>query len=123
MRMDIEELLQLERQGWDSLCRGTGAGFYGRLMTPAAVMVLAHGMVMDRDAVSASLDDAPPWDRYTITEPRLIEVDAHTALLVYRGSANRGDVALEALMSSLYTRIDGRWRLVLYQQTPMPEGS
>lgn len=121
--MDIEELLHLERQGWDTLCRGTGAGFYGRLMTPAAVMVLAHGMVMDRDAVIASLDEAPPWDRYTITEPRLVEVEADTALLVYKGVADRGDVRFEALMSSLYTRIDASWRLVLHQQTRVPEDS
>ena len=28
-----DELLEIEREGWDSLCDGTGADFYGRVMT------------------------------------------------------------------------------------------
>ena len=44
-----DELLELERAGWDSLCDSTGSEFYGRIMLPTAVMVLANGMVMDRD--------------------------------------------------------------------------
>lgn len=50
----LNELLDLEQQGWKSLCNSTGADFYGRIM------------------------------------------------------------------SSVYTRQDGTWRLALYQQTPVP---
>ncbi len=41
--MEIDELLTLERRGWDSLCDGTGGEFYGGPMTDDGVMVLAHG--------------------------------------------------------------------------------
>ena len=41
-------LLQLERAGWDSLCNQTGSKYYGELMPPNALMVLANGMVLDR---------------------------------------------------------------------------
>lgn len=119
--MIIEELLGLEHRGWKSLCEGTGADFYGQLMTPDAVMVLAHGVVLDRDAVLASLNDAPPWDRYAISDERLIELTEHTAALVYTGRASRvGEAEFHALMSSVYRRHNGEWRLVLYQQTPIP---
>lgn len=119
--MDLGELLTLEHQGWASLCQGTGADFYGRLMTSDAVMVLAHGFALDRDAVIASLNDAPTWDSYEIAGERLIEVDEHTAALVYTGRASRaGEPQFHALMSSLYTRRGGEWRLALYQQTPVP---
>ena len=40
---------QIEHDGWDALCRGTGADFYGTLMTDDAVMVLVNGAVLDRD--------------------------------------------------------------------------
>ena len=119
--MAIEELLQLEHRGWEYLCEGTGADFYGQLMTPDAVMVLAHGFVLDRDAVIASLNDAPPWDRYTISDVRLIELSDNTTALVYTARASRaGEPEFHALMSSVYLRKNGDWRLVLYQQTPIP---
>jgi len=119
----LDELLDLENQGWTSLCDSTGADFYGRLMTPDGVMVLAHGQVLDRDAVLASLDDAPPWRTYEITEERLIRLGDDQAILVYTGRATRdGDEPpFVALMSSVYVRREGAWRLALYQQTPMPE--
>lgn len=120
--MRADELLALEHRGWKSLCDSTGADFYGRIMTDDAVMVLAHGQVLDRDAVTASLNDAPPWHRYEISDERLIDLEGDNLILVYTGRASRGDGEAEfaALMSSVYTRRDGRWRLRLYQQTPLP---
>lgn len=45
-----------------------------------------------------------------------------TAARVYRAQATRAgdEQPFEALMSSTYRRVDGRLRLTLYQQTPMP---
>ena len=71
--VDIAELLELEHQGWSSLGDRSGADFYGRLMTPDGVMVLAHGQVLDRAEVVTSLNDAPPWRTYEISDERLVE--------------------------------------------------
>ncbi|GFZ93034.1 nuclear transport factor 2 family protein [Nesterenkonia alkaliphila] len=123
--MIIEELLELEHQGWQSLCSSTGADFYGQIMTEDGVMILAHGFVFSREQVIASLNDAPPWDRYEISEQRLIPLDASCAVLVYQGRAWRGESEPEfrALMSSVYVRHENTWRLACYQQTPIPPGS
>lgn len=119
--VDIAELMELEHRGWVSLCDGTGAEFYGCLMSPNAVMVLAHGWVLNREAVMASLNDAPPWQSYDISGERLIEVDEQTVALVYEARASRGDDdQFHALMSTVYTRFMGQWRIALYQQTPVP---
>lgn len=120
--MILDDLLTLERRGWDSLCEGTGAEFYADLMTEGAVMVLAHGFALDRDAVRASLAEAPTWDRYEIREERLVPADENTATLVYTGHATRtGTAPFHALMASTYTRRQGVWRLTVYQQTPFPQ--
>ena len=118
-----DELLEVERAGWNSLCDSTGAEFYGGVMLPDAVMVLANGMVMDRQTVVDALAKSPPWRAYEIDDVRLISVDADTAALVYTGIAYRdGDApAFTGAMASVYHRVDGDWKLALYQQTQRPD--
>lgn len=120
--MSIDELLELEHKGWQSLCSSSGADFYGQIMTEDGVMVLSHGFVFTRNQVVESLNDAPPWSRYEISEERLISLEASSAILVYKGIAWRGeaDPEFRALMSSVYVRRENEWRLASYQQTPIP---
>ena len=116
-----DQLLVLEHEGWNSLCEGTGDRFYGELMTEDGVMILADGSVFGREAVAASLDQAPTWDTYELSDVRLVEAGPDSAALVYTGRARRGDEPLfVARMASTYRRAEGRWRLALYQQTPVP---
>jgi len=117
----LDELLDLEHQGWKSLCNSTGADFYGQIMTSDGVMVLAHGQVFDRQTVVDSLNQAPPWRTYDITDERLVTLGDDHAILVYTGRAYRDEdePAFIALMSSVYIRHHDAWRLALYQQTPV----
>lgn len=116
--LGLDTLMSLERQGWDALCSSSGGSFYGDLMSEDAVMVLVNGAVLDRDAVVASLDETPAWDSYELTGPRLVPITADSAALVYRAVARRGDEPpFEALMASVYARVDDGVRLALYQQT------
>jgi hypothetical protein len=114
-----DSLLELERAGWDSLCNTTGSQFYGEVMLPDALMVLANGMVMNRDTVVSSLSEAPPWRAYDIDEVRLIQLDDDNATLVYVGTAYRDgeEPAFVGAMSSAYHRTDDGWKLALYTQT------
>jgi hypothetical protein len=119
----LDEVLELERAGWNSLCDGTGSSYYAGVMTPEAVMVLANGMVMDRDTVVASLSQSPPWRTYELADSRLIRPSADTAILVYIGTGYRegAEPAFVGAMSSVYTRTDAGWKLALYQQTRVPD--
>src|ERR1700754_589973 len=82
-------LLELDRARWDSLCHQTGSEYYGELMLPDALMVLANGIAMDRDMVVSALSESPPWRTYDIGDVRLIEVDNGNAVLVYTGAPRR----------------------------------
>jgi uncharacterized protein (TIGR02246 family) len=115
-----DELEALERAGWDSLCEGTGAEFYGRVMTDDGLMVLANGMVLGRDGVVASLREAPTWSSYELRDVRLVRTGSAGAALVYVGTAHRGDITMTMAMTSVYVREDDGWRLALYTQTPVP---
>lgn len=115
----LDEAVAVEHAGWDSLCESTGGTFYGRLMLPDAVFVLANGMVMTRDDVASSMDGVPGWDSYEISNARLIPIEENSAALVYQAEASRAGLAepVVALMSSVYRRVGGELRLALYQQT------
>ncbi|MCR2812689.1 nuclear transport factor 2 family protein [Microbacterium sp. zg.Y1090] len=123
MDFDVADLLRVETAGWQSLCDGTGGDFYGSLMTDDGLMVLADGSVLDRDGVVASLADAPAWSAYEITHERMVDVGSDVVAFVYRARAFRasGGPPFDALMSSVYRWRGGRWRLALYQQTPVPD--
>ena len=114
----VEELLDLERAGWDSLCDGSGSEFYGGLMTPGGMMVLANGHVLSRDDVVTALADAPPWQSYDITNARTVEIGDDATALVYVGTGHRAGGDFVGVMTSVYVRGDDGWQLALYQQTP-----
>ena len=115
-----DELLALERRGWDALCDATGAEVYGELMTPDGLMVLANGMVLSRGEVVTALRRSPPWASYEIADVRVVPVGADAAALVYTGRGWRTgeQEPFTAAMTSAYVRVDGGWRLALYTQTP-----
>jgi hypothetical protein len=114
----LDELLELEHAGWVALCNGTADEFYGDLMTDDAVMVLANGMVMDRDAVVAALRDAPPWSAYEIAAPQVLALGDDVHALVYTATAHRAEgEPFVGAMTSVYVRDGEHWRLALYQQT------
>src|SRR5690625_181805 len=119
----LEELLDLEHQGWKSLCHSTGANFYGRIMTRDGDMILAHGQVFDRQAVVGSLNDPPPWRTYDITDERLMTLSGDHVILVYTGRAYRDeDERSEEHTSELQSRGHLLCRLLLENQDRIRTG-
>jgi hypothetical protein len=116
----MDDLLALERAGWDALSTGSeaAASFYDEVLAKQVLMVLPGGMVLDdRDQVIESMRGAP-WDGYDLSEEQVHELAADCAVVVYRASARRGDNEYRAVFNSTYVREDGAWRMALHQQTP-----
>jgi ketosteroid isomerase-like protein len=116
MPHDIEEL---ERQGWEALSGSNGAAFYEELMADDGVMVFS-GLTLDKPATIRALVGERPWSRFLLEDVRVVEA-GDTAVVAYHAIAQRGDEdEYRARMSSVYARVDGRWRLLLHQQSPDP---
>jgi hypothetical protein len=116
----LQQLLELEEAGWQSLCDGSGSDFYADLMTEGALMILADGVTMTRGEVAEALRYAPPWASFILEEPQLVSVADDVGILVYVGTGFRDEGAsFKAVMSSTYIRKASGWRLALYQQTPV----
>ena len=110
-----DELMQIERE----LASARGDA-YRRHLAPEAVVVVP-GAVLDREQCAAAIDRTPRWEEWNISEERAIPLGADCALLTYRWRSKRGTIHYAAVMSSVYARREGTWRLVLHQQTPGPE--
>jgi hypothetical protein len=119
--MVASELIALEEDGWRALSDGPEAAtaFYERVLDDGVVMVLPGGLRLDdRATVIASLA-GPPWASYDLESPQVLRLGADTAVVTYGVVARRdGAAPYSALMSSVYVRRDGEWRLALHQQTP-----
>lgn len=117
--LELATLEASERAGWESLCNGLGGAFYVDIMTEDAVMILVDGAVLERASVAASLEAAPSWATYELSELRVLSTGDDSAVLVYRASALRDDDREPFLvtMASTYVLVDGTPRLALYQQT------
>jgi len=85
-----------------------------------ALMVFP-GFVLDKAESIRAISGAPPWLSFELDDVRVIGATPEGATVVYHATAQRERGApYRALMASVYVRREGRWRLVLHQQTPSP---
>jgi hypothetical protein len=120
MSMAREELLELERAGWEALSAGgdAAAAFYDRVLATEVLMLLPGGMVLvDRAAVVDSMR-GDPWSSYEMFDERVIELSESCAVVAYRARATRGGTEYSALITSTFVRTQGEWKLAVHQQTP-----
>jgi len=112
------ELEELEREGWEALSGPGAAPFYSELMADDGLMVFPD-IVMDKGESLRAIADAAPWVSFDLSKLKVIEATNNSGVVVYHATAQRaGEPPYEADMASHYARRDGRWRLVLHQQSP-----
>jgi hypothetical protein len=111
-----DRLLELETGFWNAAGDGT---FYREHMASDGLCVLPVG-VLDREATVEAVANSDPWDEVELTDVTTLDLGDDEAALCYRAEARRGNNGdYVALISSVYTRIAGEWKLNLHQQTPI----
>jgi hypothetical protein len=108
-----DTLLPLER----ALAGGGGDEYRARLAEEAVVIV--PGAVLDRDSTVAAMDASSGWDDFAFEGVRALPIGDDAGLLTYTFEGRRGAQHYRAVLSSVYVRRDGDWRMVLHQQTPL----
>jgi hypothetical protein len=111
-----DELLVMERKFWTE-----GATFF-RDHADAACLVAFTSMtaVMDRDALAATVKNAPRWRAIEMDMKGFVSPQPELAILSYRASAERADgKRYTALVSSAYAKRAEGWKLAFHQQTPL----
>ena len=108
-----ETLLEID----DALVTGGGDAYRRHLVTEAVVIV--PGQALDKKACVAAIDASPGWDDFSIEDAQLLELGDDSAAVTYTFTGRRGEDDYSALMTSTYAERDGRWMLVVHQQTPL----
>ena len=112
------ELEELEHRGWEALSGPGGVTFYNDVMASDGVMIFP-GTIMDKQEALAAIADAAPWSTFALEHLKVIEQGPDAGVVVYYAIAQReGSSPYRAWMSSAYVRREGRWLLVVHQQTP-----
>ncbi len=107
-------------RGWEALSSPDGAGFYDDLMADDGLMVFP-GLVLDKAATIRAIAGERPWASHKLADVRVIEPTPDSGIVTYRATAQReGQDPYRAVMTTVYARRDGRWRVVFHQQTPIP---
>lgn len=113
-----QELVELEREGWEALAAGRGAEYYREHLADNALMAFPFG-VMSRDAAIDAMAAAPPWSTFSIDDAQVVALTDDSGVVVYRATAQRaGQQPYSAVISSTFVRRDGAWKLAFHQQTP-----
>jgi len=116
----LQCLRALETQGWESLSKGKEAAqeFYRSLLTDDAVMVFPGGLLLrGKEEILKSIG-SQPWETFQFEETYEIALAENAGTIIYKVTARRkGSATYIALISSLYVRRDGEWKLALHQQT------
>jgi hypothetical protein len=112
----LAELLQID----EALARGSGDDYRARLTEDAVVLLPGIG-ILDREACAAAVDQAgaPGWGEIEVSDARLVTLGEDSAAIAYRFDGERAGSRYVALMSSVYVRRDGEWKLAAHQQTPL----
>lgn len=114
MEKSLSELWAIEQSLWLD-----GVSAYGEVMAEQCVMAFGPMGIMRNNEIVESLQAAPRWHEVFMTEKATITQDG-VAVLAYRATASqRGVDAYEALCTSTYIRVEGIWRLMQHQQTPL----
>lgn len=114
------DLIDLEERGWKALSSEcfAGKGFYQSMLHPDAVMLFPGGLRIEGKANILNTIGDQPWHTYQINNPKVIELSDTAGAMVY-DVTTEGEVGgpYQALITSIYVKEDGDWRLILHQQT------
>jgi hypothetical protein len=113
-----EQLIGMEREGWEALVAGNGGTYYRRHLTPNAIMAFSFG-VLTREATIDAIESAPPWESFEMRDPQVVELGPDSGIVVYSVRAQRpGEEPYSAVVSSTFVRDRDGWKLAFHQQTP-----
>jgi hypothetical protein len=115
-----EILLALKDQALEATKRKDG-GFYRHYLDDSAVAIVPFG-VFDKAAIVKQMSSSEsPFRSQRIDDTRAIELTPDSGIVTYRATfqGSDGADASSVFVTTIYKKVNGEWKGVFYQQTPM----
>jgi hypothetical protein len=109
-----DELLEIEHE----LAAGSGPEYERRLADEAVIII--PGVALTKSETVGAMTDSTGWPQFRIVDPKVMLSGPDVGVLTYQFDGQRDDrQTYSALMTSVYSRASGDWKLLLHQQTPL----
>ena len=120
----LATLTQLEKDSWEATKQRNGE-FFRTYMAPEFIGFFADGTSANRAAFISNLDDFQ-LSSYTMGKVSLLRINDDAVMILYRlgyeGMHKGKKLKLSGIeSSSLYTRREGKWLEIFYQETLVPK--
>jgi len=97
---------------------GDNADFWVENFSDEGVIALPIGL-MGKKKVVQSQKKARPWSDFAIKDATVVDLGDDVASITYQATARRDDESdYSAMVTSVYARRNGKWQLMVHQQTP-----
>jgi len=113
------ELLKLKDEALAATQRSDGA-FYRGYLADDAIAVVPAG-IFDKEKIVQAMSAGAGFRSKEINDEKAMVLGSDSGLVTYRATFEKPDgTSSAAFVSTLYRRIDGKWKGIFYQQTPLP---
>lgn len=115
-------IVELERQGWESLSSDPGKAkeFYDAVLADDALMLFPGEIRLVGKAQILATMGGPPWQSFEISETQTVHLSETAQAVTYKVVAQReGAKPYKALICSTYARRSSGWQLIVHQHTPV----
>jgi hypothetical protein len=111
-----QELLDLKDQALEAT-RKRDTAFYREYLTDDAIAVVPAG-IFTRDQIVGAMGQGT-FQSSAIDDERAVPLGTDAGMVTYVATFGEGGEARRAFVTTVYRRLDGAWRGVFYQQTPL----
>jgi len=115
-------LVDLERQGWESLSSDPvkAQEFFGSVLADNAQMLFPDEIRLIGKVQILEMMGGPPWQSFEMLETQIVELSDTAQAVTYKVIAQReGAKPYRALICSTYALRPTGWQLVVHQHTPV----
>ena len=118
MKQLQDELLEREKAFWGA---ASDPDFFRNNMTEDGLAVIGGGVMTRADAVKSTGESPEKWTNIHFEDSHFVQISDDAAAVIYKGSADRGDMHYIATITSVYAKRDGKWLLALTTHAPSAE--
>ena len=93
--------------------------FYESYLDDAAIAILPLGMLRKEQVLASMTGEKAPFAAKRIEDEKIVPLGSDAGIVTYKATYDGPKGEFSVLVTTVYAKRGGRWRGMLYQQTPI----